>query len=99
MAFTTMADMETAAQNTKLRRTATGAVMADPVQGVVELPDDDSSQELPVGTKVEVTDTSPLTFEVSVPIADGSVVVNEVTTVDEIVGDLDAFKTAFKTPA
>lgn len=99
MAFTAVADMETAPLNSKFHRTASGARMASPVDGEVALPSDDDGQELPIGTKIKVTDTAVPVLEVSVPLEDASVVVTTATTVAEIVGDLTTFRDAYKVEA
>lgn len=105
--------LDAAAVGSKIVRTADGVFLNTPSGGTVELDAGDTAELLPVGSVLRVTDTSPLTIESSIP-AQGAlnvpvkaaftpqdaerVVTTDLTTVDDILGGLETWRTSFATP-
>lgn len=109
------ADLDSAAVGSKIVRTVDGVFLQEADSSVaVELEAGDDAEMLPVGSKLVVTDTSPLTIEASIPeqgplnvpaktaftpVASEMVVTTDLTTVDDILSPLASWRTSFATPA
>ena len=105
-------DLDTADLGSKIVRTEGGVFLATPDGGTQELDAGDPAELLPVGSVLKVTATDSLVIEASIPLkgrintptnpthtatAAEMVVTTDLTTVDDILGALETWRTSFNT--